>query len=143
MLCTEHQTEFRAPFSCPVCAPGQAEDAGDGGDDDIRSAIAEGLPTLRNHEAWCVELSKEARKLAAVHSVGEHDPAATGPAYLRVALSARIEAARMADNRERRAWILEVERARAKSGSNAPSSKPPRPVPRVGAPVTATGREVH
>ena len=58
-------------------------------------------------------------------------------------LSARIEAARMADNRERRAWILEVERARAKSGSNAPSSKPPRPVPRVGAPVTATGREVH
>lgn len=141
MLCTEHEQEFRAPFACPKCAPGQSQDVDDeGGDADVRSALADGLPTLRNHEAWCVALAKEARASAITYATGDHGPAATGPAYLRVALSARIEAARMAENRERRAWILEIERARTKSGSKASSVQPSRPVPRVGDPIP---RGVH
>lgn len=140
MSCSDHGVDFKPPFGCPECAGSTAQDLDDeGGDADIRSAIAEGLPTLRDHERWCIALSKEAKHLAAAHAVTETmhgcSPSAAGPAYLRVALSARIEAARMADARERRAWILDVERARAKSGSRAPSSQPPNRIARIGDPL--------
>ncbi len=124
------------PFGCPTCAAGTARHPDDeGGDADLRSAIADGLPTLRDHERECNAIAAEAAQLCR-----ENSGVSVGPAYLRVRLSARIAAATMADNRERRAWILEVERARKKSGSTAASVQPANRVAPVG---DTTRRGVH
>ena len=136
MSCSDHGVDFKPPFGCPTCAAGTARHADDeGGDDDLRSAIADGLPTLRDHERECNAIADEAAKLCRANS-----DISVGPAYLRIRLSARIAAATMADNRERRAWILEVERARKKSGSTAASVQPARVVAPVG---DTTRRGVH
>jgi predicted outer membrane protein len=133
MLCRAHGVEFAMPFGCPECTPALAklrED--DAGDHDVRSATTEGLPTLRDHERWMLELATDARRFA-TNAQREDPTASSGPAYMRVSLSARIEAAKMADNRERRAWALEIERARAKSGSRAATiAAPSKPHTRIG-----------
>lgn len=130
MRCERHAETFRSPLACSKCAPSLARLADD--PDDMADAPAvppevANLPRVFNHERWCVDLADECTALARRNS-----DLTIGPAYMRVALSARLAAAGMADVRERRKWILGVEKERAKSGSRAPSQVPSRPIPPVG-----------
>ena len=132
--CTEHGTEWAhgAVMPCQRCVPDADAPLIDPmpGDDDVESATAEGLPDTRDHERWCVTLSNEAltnsRTLKTSTNLFGDQPSACGPAWARVALSARIDAADRAERRERREWVREIHRLRAiaATGGDARPSLP-------------------
>ena len=128
---------------CQQCIPDAESPAIDEqpGDDDTESAAAEGLPDTRSHERWCVDLSIEAHEnsktLKTTTNVFGVQPSACGPAWARVALSARIDAADRAERRERRAWVKEIHRLRAIAATGG-TAHPDLPVGRP-----AINGEVH
>lgn len=130
MYCERHKASFRAPLACPSCAPSLARRSDEPEDLELIGEIEKttGLPAVADHERWCIAHADECTTLAR-----EFRDTSAGPAYMRVALSARLAAAGMADVRERRQWIASVEASRAKSGSRAGSHVPSRPIPPVGA----------
>lgn len=138
MRCDRHGETFRSPLACPKCAPALARRPDEPEDLPLIAAIeseAASLPRVLDHERWCIEHADDCKALAR-----EYRDTSAGPAYMRVALSARLAAAGMADVRERRKWIADVERDRARSGSRAGSHVPSKPIPPIGADRNAPRR---